>query len=146
LEAEKFAGGEGVAVVNRRNTTVHGFGAVVLETRIETTGGALGVLSYFIEKDNQIFVFHGYAMAEQYASYTQSFVSVMNGFEEVRDRAVLERKPKRLRVRQAKTSASLGTVLGQMGIADGMLEELAVVNGMNVSDAVRTGDWIKTVE
>jgi predicted Zn-dependent protease len=145
LEAEKFAGGDGVSVVNRRNTTVHGFSAVVLETRIDTQDGALGVLSYFIEKDDYIFVFHGYALAEVYASYTQSFVSVMNGFEQVRDRAVLEKKPNRLRVRQATTSGSLGTVLRQMGMGDDMLEELAVVNGMKVSDPVQSGDWIKTV-
>jgi predicted Zn-dependent protease len=145
LQAQEFAAGDGVTVVARRNTTVHGFSAVVMETRIATEDGSLAVLSYFIEKDDHVFVFHGFTAAEDYAGHSQTFVTVMNGFDRVRDRSVIEKKPRRLRVRKATTSGSLVAVLKQMGTTEDKLAELAIVNGMNLSDPVQAGDWMKTV-
>jgi predicted Zn-dependent protease len=145
LEADAFVGGEGVSVVSRRNSAVHGFSAVIVESRITTEDGVLGVLSYFIEKDTNIYVFHGYTLFEQYSTFSQRFVTVMNGFDEVRDRSMLEKKPQRLRVRQAPAAGDLGFVLRKLGMQGETLDELAILNGMTLSDQVKKGDWVKTV-
>ncbi|UCH84589.1 MAG: M48 family metalloprotease [Candidatus Latescibacterota bacterium] len=145
LEADEFVAGEGITVIARRNTSVRGFTAVILETQIASQDGLIRVLSYFIQKDNHVYVFHGYSLTEQFAGYSQTFVSVMGGFDKVTDQTVLNKQPSRLRVRKVTTGGSLESVLRQMGVPEAKLSELAIVNGKKLSDPVKTGEWVKTV-
>ena len=69
----------------------------------------------------------------------------MNGFEEVQDQTVLNKKPLRLHVKKAPKSGSAGDVLKALGMKQEMLNEGALLNGLGLTDTVQQGSWIKVV-
>lgn len=144
-EANGFVGGDGVSVRSQVTTTVHGFSAVVVESIVQSQDGELRVLSYFIKKDQNVYVFHGFTAASGYSGYSGSFEQAMGGFDKVTDTAVINKKPRRLAIKKAPQGGDLATVLRALGMKEDILPELALVNGLEVSDRVERGDWIKVV-
>jgi predicted Zn-dependent protease len=145
-EADAFARESGVTVNNRSSKPVHGYKAQVVESSLPTDeGGELSILSYFIRKDPHTFVFHGLTSSSDYARFRPVFTSVMDGFDQVTDPAVLNRQPVRLEIRQAPSTGSLRSVLRSLGAPDERIEELALINGGKPDDRVEKGDWIKVV-
>jgi predicted Zn-dependent protease len=144
-EADAFITDNKASVRRRQTQTVHGFDAVVVESNVQTQNGEIWVMSFFIEKDDKVFVFHGFTIAELYSNYSVSFSQVMLGFENVTDTAVLNKKPKRVRVKKAPQSGNLSTVLGAMGMDTEMLEPIALLNGLDPDARVNKGDWLKVV-
>ena len=66
-------------------------------------------------------------------------------FKTVTDPAVLARKPMRVRIRQAPKAGTLRSTLLALGAADKDLEDLAILNGRELSIQVSAGTHIKTV-
>jgi predicted Zn-dependent protease len=145
-EAEAFVTANKASVRLRQAQTVHGFEAVAVESNVQTQRGELWVMSFFIEKDDKIFVFHGFTSASLYSGYSVTFSQVMNGFERVTDTAVLNKKPQRVRIKKAPRSGELSDVLGAMGMDAEMFEAIALLNGVDPGARVNKGDWLKVVE
>jgi predicted Zn-dependent protease len=144
-EADDFVTKNEATVQRRESATVHGYAAEIVDSRVESRDGTLGVLSYFIKKDENVFVFHGFTLAKNFRNYSGVFAQIMGGFEKVTNNAVLSKKPDRLRVERASRSGSLSTVLQSMGMPEDKLKELAIVNGMELGDNVKQGDRVKVV-
>jgi predicted Zn-dependent protease len=145
-EADAFVTNNKATVRRRQAQTVHGFDAVGLESNVQAQDGELWVMSSFVEKDDNVYVFHGYTKAELYSNYSQAFTQVGNGFEKVTDAAVLNKKPQRVRVKRAPRSGELSTVLGAMGMDTDMVGEIAILNGLDPGARVNKDDWLKVVE
>lgn len=143
-EVDAFVSKTGATVVARNQTSVNGFSALMVESKI---GGEqpLQILSSFISKDGKIFIFHGFTSPDLFNTFSLSFRSVMMGFERATDPAVLNKKPARLAVKQAPRSGSLASVLTALGMGTDMHAEMALLNGMNLDDQIRQGEWIKIV-
>jgi predicted Zn-dependent protease len=141
--ADAFVQKNQLTVRDRRTTSVNGFNAVVIQTAGQTENQQLGILSYFIAKDANIFVFHGYSDASAYAKYSGTFSSTMSGFNAVRDPKVLNKAPTRLQVKQAPKAGTLASVLEALGAKRDIHDELAVLNGLELTDQVARGEWIK---
>jgi len=145
-EADAFVTNNKATVRRRQAQTVHGFDAVVVESNVQTQDGEVWVMSFFIEKDDNVYVFHGFTIAELYSNYSLTFSEVMLGFETVTDTAVLNKKPQRVRIKRAPSSGDLSTVLGAMGMDTEMVEPIAILNGLDTGARVNQGDWLKVVE
>ena len=143
--ADSFVTRNQVAVQSRKSETIHGYPAVILTSAGESEGTKLGIQSCFIKKDANVYAFHGYAESAVFSGYTSAFSQVFRGFEEVRDAAVLGKKPSRLHLKQAPKSADLAAVLRGLGTPEKLLEDAAILNGRSLTDPVAKGDWIKVV-
>ena len=62
------------------------------------------------------------------------------------DQAKLNRQPERVRVKTVSQAATLNQVLRGYKIADKRLEEMAILNGMKLTDRVAQGALIKIVQ
>jgi predicted Zn-dependent protease len=144
-EADAFITDNKASVRRRQTQTVHGFDAVVVESNVQTQNGEIWVMSFFVEKDGKVFVFHGFTTAELYSNYSVTFSQVMLGFEKVTDTAALNKKPQRVHVERAPQSGNLSAVLGAMGMDAEMLEAIALLNGLDTGARVSKGDWLKVV-
>jgi predicted Zn-dependent protease len=144
-EADAFIADNQASVRRRESRNLHGFSATVVESRLSGQDGELGVLSYFIAKGNSVFVFHGFSAAASYGSYAATLAAVPEGFQEARDSNVLNRQPRRLRVKKAPQSGTLQAVLRSLGVAEPELADLAILNGRELGDRVQAGALIKTV-
>lgn len=141
----QFVEKNGVTVRSRQSKLLNGFPTLILTSEQTSEDGSLKIISYFIEKKDNIFVFHGYADPVDFDAHEGSFRLAMNGFKEVHDSAVLNIQPDRLRVREAPRNGSLSSVFTALGVGQAEFNELAILNGKRLDDSIEKGTLIKIV-
>jgi len=139
-------------VIGSQETTVNGLPALAVEAQQQPQqqqqqqgSGVLRTLSYFIQYNNNIYHLIGMAMAPDYGAYSNYFLSTMQNFRALTDAAKLNKKPDRIRIRTVNTAATLEQVLRSFNTPQAKLNELAILNGMNLTDTVPQGTLVKTI-
>lgn len=135
----------GANVIQKRNATVHRYPGRELETIIVSNQDTLHLLSYFIQKENRVYVFHGLTARDKFAGYRNLFKNTMTRFNNVTDRRILSRKPDRIKIFTAGKNGSVKTILLSAGVKSGDLEKTALLNGLELSDQVTKGTLLKMV-
>ena len=143
--AEAFAKNSGAQVVRSEARQVNGMSAARLESDVQNQNQTLHVLSYFIQKDANIFVFHGFTSTQLYSQFAGNFEAVMTGFDQVRNQAVLAKKPTRVRIERVRQSADLATVLRSFKMPENKLKELAILNGIKPDERLEPGSLVKVI-
>lgn len=143
--ASKFVEGAQAQVVREQAVRVHGMTAHEVESQVQSQSSVLHVLSYFIQKDNTIYAFHGYTTTALFSKNAGTFRNVMTGFDQLRNQAALQKQPQRVRIERSERAGDLATVLRGLLMDEKMLKELAILNGMALTDQVKRGDYIKVV-
>ena len=141
--ASAFVTNSGATEVARAQKSVHGLPAVALETTLTTQSGNLRILSYFISKDNKVYVFHGYSAEANFGQYAGTLTSVMSGFDVLRNQAALSKKPDRIRIAKVRATGTFENAARQLSIPADKIEQLALLNGLVAQDQVAQGDLIK---
>jgi predicted Zn-dependent protease len=144
-EADDFVAKMKATVLRRESAKVHGFSAVIVESKVATDSDELQVMSYFIMKDEHIYVFHGFTTSALFSGYKSTFANVMGGFESVTDQAVINKKPQRLRIEKASINGKFAEVMNALGMKQDMMNELAVINAKTLKENVQKGEWVKVV-
>ncbi len=135
----------GLEVINSKNTTVNGFPAVVVNARqSDDQGNSIEALFYFIQDGQTIYMMYGVSAAENFGGYASLFQRTMESFKRLTDPTFLNRQPTRINIREVKSTTSLKSALMSFGTSSDNLEELAILNGMELSDQVTSGMLIKT--
>ncbi len=141
-----------LTVVEQQRTTVNGYSALVVVSdqvpdQAQQGGQAAPttrIVSYFIEKDNKIYIFHGVSAQADFNNYLDSFRRTATGFENLTETSRLNVEPIRIKVQSVKNGATLSQALASLGASNVDLEELAIVNGMELGDRVEAGMLLKT--
>jgi predicted Zn-dependent protease len=144
--AQSFISNTNATVMSQSDTKVHGFNTTKLLSILSGESAPLQVMSYFIEKDSYIFVFHGFSDQTQFTSYQSAFQATMDGFDTLRDKSKLSVQPARIRIREVTKAMKLRDALKDFAVADNDLEQMALMNGMNLNDTIAAKTLIKTVE
>jgi predicted Zn-dependent protease len=144
--ADKFVQETNATVVESTSLQVNGLAAHRLVTNLVSGETALAVLSYFIQKGNTVFVFHGYTLQAGFAQYRSLLQSTMSQFRELTDPARINVKPAILRVKEAPRQATLRQILKDFGVADDKLSAMAILNGKELEEVLPAGTLVKVVE
>ncbi|ANE51119.1 M48 family metalloprotease [Flavisolibacter tropicus] len=128
-----------------RETTVNGLPALMVEANQQQQGGVVNTLSYFIQYNNAIYQITGVTSQADYSSYANTFNNVMQSFRQVTDQAKLNKQPERIRIKTVGQTATLQQVLRGFNMADNRMNELALLNGMLLTDQVQKGTLIKVL-
>jgi len=135
-----------VQVIGSRETTVNGLPALIVEgQQQQQNGGVLRTLSTFIQYNNTIYHLVGLSMAADYNAYTNVFLNTMQGFRTLTDASKINRKPERIRLKTVAQAGTLDQILRGYNMPANRLEELAILNGMLLTDRVPAGTLIKTI-
>ncbi|NTS40110.1 M48 family metalloprotease [Flavisolibacter sp. BT320] len=127
-----------------RSTTINGLPALQVEgQQQQQNGGVLRTLSTFIQHNNLIYHLIGVTSAADYAAYGQYFLSSMQNFRTLTDASKLNRKPERIRLKSVSAATTLEQALRGWGMPAARLNELAILNGMNLSDRLAAGTLVK---
>ena len=145
-EAEKFLAESKASLLSSTDTTINGFKALMIMSRLPTQSGTLQILSSFISNSRSVFVFHGFTVEQAFAAYRAPFEKTMQGFRTLRDQARLAVRPDRIRIKETKGAMSLRQALLQFGTPAADLEKLALVNGRNLSDQIPAHTLLKVIE
>jgi len=125
--------------------TVNALPATRLVSHVATPR-PIGVMSYFIQKDTHIYVFHGFTPQSLFQGYTSFFEDTMGGFKTLSDPKRINVKPDRLRIRVTKRAATLRDALRSQGVPDEALEDMALLNGGALQETIPPKTLLKTVE
>ncbi|MFQ5708506.1 MAG: M48 family metalloprotease [bacterium] len=144
--AETFVANSKGRVVQSDHTRVHGLRTEIRVTDVENRQGSARVLSYFIERGNSVYVFHGFTSPAKFDKYRSTFKHTMSNFDRLKNRAAKTAKPTRLRIVKVRKGGSLKSVLSRLSQKGTNLEELAIINGKLLTDRVKPGDRVKVLK
>ena len=138
-------------VLESQRTNVNGYSAIAMvsdqqaqqDQSGQTVPGAR-IVTYLIQKDNYIYVFHGLSEQQNFNNYISTFKRTMTNFDNLTDRSKINVVPTRLAVKEVPQTATLEQALRSLNASNRDFEELAIVNGMQLSDQVTRGMLIKT--
>ena len=105
----------------------------------------MGITSYYIEMDDHIFIFHGLADSNGLSSSGSVFDASATGFNRLSDKSKIDVSPEKISVRLIKTKTTLQKALNTFGVPEKELENLAILNGMKLTDELDAGKRIKII-
>ncbi|MBK7439173.1 MAG: M48 family metalloprotease [Saprospiraceae bacterium] len=144
----------GLTAIRSENRTVNGYRAVVVLASPTIAAGQQApaeadktlVLSYYIQKEQNIFCLHGVCANKDYQSYQNLFLNTMEGFNNLTDPNKINVFPEYISVVNAPRTATLSELLTSYGITQARLEEFAILNGMQLKDVVPAGKLFKVAQ
>jgi len=144
--AGKFTQANGASVLASDSITVNGFPAQRVVCDVKGQSGVIRVVSYFIQKENSVFYFHGLSAPSAFDKHLNTFERTMRGFKELSDPKKINVKPDRIRLRTTKAAGTVESSLRSMGIPKEDLDGMALLNGMELNESLPMNSLIKVVE
>jgi predicted Zn-dependent protease len=136
-------------VIEKSNVRVNGMDAIAMISEQTATSAngetppTLRILTYLIKYNNQIYKFHGLSNKVDFNRYYGDFQNTMKSFDELKDQTKINKKPTIIRIKPAKRTGTLQSVLNAYNMKATDLEELSLLNGMLLTDQVKAGTSIK---
>jgi len=144
--AAKFTQANRASVLASDPITVGGFPAHRLVCDVRGQSGTIRVMSYFIQRDKSIFYFYGLSNPSAFDKYLSTFERTMKGFKELSDPKKLSVKPDRIRLRTTKAAGTVENSLRSLGIPKDDLDDIALLNGMELSENLPANTLVKVIE
>lgn len=140
----------GLRLQRSERRTVNGLPAIVtlsVQQAQDQSGGTSSnqVLSYFIEYASNYYVFHGVSTEADFAGFAPTMEASMKTFAQLTDASRINVKPKKVYVKKAPSSGTLASTLSYYKMPQAMMNELALLNNMELTDQVPAGKLIKIV-
>ena len=143
-------------VLENNKTTINGNPAIVMvskqvaqsssgQTTAASAENTTQLISWLIQYGGNIYAIHGASMANVFESNVGQFKNVAQGFKSVSDPNILGRQPERIRIKTVQRDGTLKDALKDNNMPDGKLDDLAILNGMDLSTKVEKGMLIKTL-
>jgi predicted Zn-dependent protease len=144
--ANTFITKTGAYVIRADAIQVSGLPSQRLISEIRTQKGIYRLMSYFIEKGRDVFVFHGLTSFYKFQSYGPLFENTMRQFRELSDSRRINVKPDRIRIRTTRTSDTLENVLRSFGVPNEKLKGMVLLNGGDLNQVIPSNTLIKVIE
>jgi predicted Zn-dependent protease len=142
--AEQFITQSGAKVLGASTATTNGFKTEVRTTVIQNEDGSeIEVLSYFIEKDQNVFIFHGFCARANFSAHQAAFKHTMSNFDRLKNQKARDVEPTRIKIVKAVQSEPLEQFLNRHPSRMEQPDKLAIINGMELTDMVKPGDRLK---
>ena len=137
-----------LVAVETRNITVNGLQAIYLiadQQPEQQNQPVLRTLSYIIQYDGIFYHLIGVSAINDFNTYSPSFSYTMQGFRPLTDQVKLNKKAERVRIKTVASAMTLAQFFRQYNIPEARLEELAILNGMKLTDNIVKGSLIKII-
>jgi predicted Zn-dependent protease len=137
-----------------RQVNVNGFNAISMvadqkpdpQQQQQQQQPGVRTLSYLIQHGGNIYHFIGVSTSADFNNYMNIFTSTMQNFKELKDPAKLNKKPERVRLKTISTDGTLEQALKANQVSSTRLEEMAILNGMKLTDRITKGTLLKVVQ
>jgi len=132
-------------LIGRRDSSVNGLPAVMIEATHVEGRQRTRMRSQFVACGGKVLAFHGLAAEQDFPSREDDFDALLDGVASITEQAILAVEPRRIRVVRAPAAGDLASVLLNLGVAEDELQETANMNGRALQDSVDKGNWLKIV-
>jgi len=144
--AQKYISKTGARVTKNDETHVNGFSAQWVVADVTNKKGTFKIMSFFIQKDKEIFGFHGLSSQRLFSQYASIFEDTMKGFKELSDPKKINIQPNRIRARFTKKTNTVENALLELGVPEHKLKELVILNGMTPGQNIPAHTLLKIIE
>jgi predicted Zn-dependent protease len=144
--ARKFVSETKAGVIRAEALRVNGLASQRLHSEIRSEKGVYQLLSYFIEKDKRIFVFHGLTPGDRFQNYRALFDNTMRQFKDLTDPKRIYVEPDRIRIRNIGAAGPLDNELRSLGVPNDKMKGLALLNGRDLNQIVPANSLLKVVQ
>lgn len=144
-------------VISKNNATIGGFRALEIISDIKPQqqqgqpqqqvdpSKQVRVASTFIQFNDLILLFHGMAYKPDFDRNLRIFERTTKTFRKLTDPDKLNRKPDRVRIKTNNRNQTLQQALQENRIPNDKMKDLAILNGMNLTDRLKPGQLYKIV-
>jgi len=133
-------------VIQEKQENVNGNNALAFIGDIANEDGTkTRLMTYLIKYGSYIYVFHGIAASTDFNRYSSLFQRTFESFNKLTDQSKINVKAEKIKIYSVKTNQTLRQALSAAGMPSARLNELALINGMQLTDQVKAGSLIKTV-
>ena len=101
---------------------------------------------YLIQHLNNIYLLLGASSINDFNNYSQYFSQTMKNFKTLTDPQKINKLPERVRIKTVRQAGTLQQTLMSYKVPGKRFEEMAILNGMNLTDKVGQGSLIKVIE
>lgn len=130
-------------LVESKKETINGLGALFMIADQRREEGTIRVLSVLIQFEQNIFSIMGIAELSKFPTYQPSFNFTIKNFKELKDADKLNRQPEVVRIKTVPQQMTLKAALQHFNMPSARFEELAILNGMQLTDQLSRGSLIK---
>ncbi len=134
---------DSLRVISKNNINVNGNSAIEIAADLNPQ---VRLLMYLIQYNGLIYKFTGLSETPSFNSYRNTFISSFKNFKALTDPSKINVKPEKIAIKAVARDASLSDALKSFNMPSNRMEELAILNGMKLTDQVKKGTLIKTVE
>jgi len=144
--AQKYVSETGARILKSDEARVNGFLAWRVVSEVTSQKGTIKVISFFIQKEKEIFGFHGLSSQRLFPEYESLFEDTMKGFRELSDPKKINIQPKRIRARSTKKPNTIENALRALGVPDDQLKDVVALNGGTPGQSIPANTLLKVVE
>ena len=150
--AQTFIQNYKLNVVESNRQNINGLPAIIAvadqqaEEQAQQQQPGLRVLVAFIQHGSNIYALLGATTPNDFRAYANTFQNSIGSFAELRDASKLNRQAERVRVKEVTSSGTLAQAFQKLNVKERRMEELAILNGMELTERVERGTLIKVVE
>lgn len=135
-----------LTLVDSKKEKINGLKAILMIADQKQEQGTIRVLSSLIEHEGNIYSLMGMSELSKFTRYQESFLSTIRDFKELTDSEKLNRKPDVIRIKTVPQQMTAQAAFQQFKVPASRMEELAILNGMLLSDQLDKGSLIKVIE
>lgn len=135
-----------LTLVESRKETINGLPVVMLIADQQQEEQSIRTLMSLIQYGSNIYLMMGISTHASFNNYLQLFQSIASRFGPLTDPSRLNREPERIRIKTVQRKSTLQQFLSSFGVNPKRMEELAILNGLELSDQVEQGMLIKVIE
>ncbi|WP_460879261.1 M48 family metalloprotease [Pontibacter rugosus] len=148
--AQQLLQGYNLQPVESKSVTVNSLPALAIIADLKQQQGQqqqqeIRTLIYLIKYNGNIYNLMGVTTTANFNSVAPQFSSTMQNFSTLTEAEKLNRQPERIQIKTVAQSSSLLQVLQSYKVPEARLEELAILNGMQLSDRIDKGTMIKVI-
>jgi predicted Zn-dependent protease len=131
--------------VESKKETINGLASLLIIADQKQEKGTIRVLSALIQFDGHIYNILGISELSKYTSFQPAFLFTIRNFKELKEAEKLNRQPDVVRIKSLPQQMTLQAALQYFNMPSDQFEELAILNGMQLSDPLSKGSLIKVV-
>jgi len=133
-------------VIQEKQKKVNGMNALAFIGDITNEDGSkIRLMTYLISYSGKTYFFHGIASATDFSKYSSTFQGIFESFNKLTDPSKLNKQAEKIKIVTVKSNGTLRQALTSAGVKSARLEEHSLINGMKLTDSVKSGMLIKMV-
>ncbi|MDI1322171.1 MAG: M48 family metalloprotease [Algoriphagus sp.] len=132
-------------LVESKKETINGLPALIMIADQKQEQGTIRVLSSLIQFDGNTYSIMGISELSKFNNFQPAFLSTIRNFKELKEAEKLNRKPDVVRIKTVPQKMTLQAAFQSFNMPAERFEELAILNGMLLTDQLDKGTMIKVI-